>query len=68
VDFVAKNSNKLQKFGSGRKNQLSPHCVHTWANYVGHIGALCEQTIMHCVNWVIDGSLHVTWFDDFNAK
>ncbi len=30
VDFVAKNLNKLQKIEFGRKNQLSPQCVHTW--------------------------------------
>ncbi len=28
MDFVAGNSNKLQKIGFGRKNQLSPQCVH----------------------------------------
>ncbi len=33
VDFVARNSNKLQKIGFGQKiNQLSPWCVHTLAN------------------------------------
>jgi hypothetical protein len=26
VDFIAGNSNKLQKIGFGSKNQLSPHC------------------------------------------
>jgi len=28
VDFVAGNSNKLQKLGLEGKNQLSPQCVH----------------------------------------
>jgi hypothetical protein len=32
-DFV---SNKLQKIEFGRKNQLSPQCVHTWANSTGY--------------------------------
>jgi hypothetical protein len=32
VDFVAGNSNKIAKIGFGRKNQLSPQCVHTWFN------------------------------------
>jgi hypothetical protein len=26
VDFIAGNSNKLQKIGFENKNQLSPHC------------------------------------------
>jgi hypothetical protein len=32
VNFVAGNSNKLQNIGFGGKSQLSPECVHTWAN------------------------------------
>jgi hypothetical protein len=28
VNLVAENSNKLQKLGFGRKNQLRPQCVH----------------------------------------
>jgi hypothetical protein len=28
MDFVAENSNKLQKIGFGTKNQLNPQCVH----------------------------------------
>jgi hypothetical protein len=28
VDFVAGNSNKIAKIGFGRKNELSPQCVH----------------------------------------
>jgi hypothetical protein len=35
--FVAENSNKLQKIGFGRKNQLNPPsmCSH-WANGTGY--------------------------------
>jgi hypothetical protein len=36
VDIVARNSNKLQKLGLEHKNQLSPQCVHTWANGTGY--------------------------------
>jgi hypothetical protein len=36
VNFVVGNSNKLQKIGFGRKNELSPQCVHTWANNTGY--------------------------------
>jgi hypothetical protein len=28
---------KIAKIGFGRKNQLSPQCVHTWANGIGYI-------------------------------
>jgi hypothetical protein len=30
IDFVAENSNKLQKLGLEGKNQLNPQRVHTW--------------------------------------
>jgi hypothetical protein len=37
VDFVDGNSNKFTKIGlEGKKNQLSPQCVHTWANGTGY--------------------------------
>jgi hypothetical protein len=36
VDFVAENSKKIAKIGFGRKNQLSPQFVHTWANGTGY--------------------------------
>lgn len=33
LNFAAGNSNKLpKKIGFGRKDQLSPGCVHTWAD------------------------------------
>ncbi len=32
VDFVARNSNKLQKLGLGGKINWAPKCVHTWPN------------------------------------
>jgi hypothetical protein len=28
---------KIARIGFGRKNQLSPQCVHTWANGTGYI-------------------------------
>jgi hypothetical protein len=37
VDFVAGNSNKLQKLGLEGKISLSPQCVHTWFNGTGYI-------------------------------
>ncbi len=36
IRFVVGNSNKLQKIGFEKKNQLSPQCVHTWANGLGY--------------------------------
>jgi hypothetical protein len=43
VDFVAENSNKLQRIGFGMKNQLSPWCVHTWANSTGYTSTLRKK-------------------------
>jgi hypothetical protein len=28
---------QIAKIGFGRKNQLNPQCVHTWANDIGYI-------------------------------
>jgi hypothetical protein len=42
VDFVARNSKKLQKNWFGRKNQLSLQCIHTWANGIGYISLLAR--------------------------
>jgi hypothetical protein len=45
VNFVAGNSNKLQKLGFGMKNQLSPQCVHNWAKGTGYTSMDNARTI-----------------------
>jgi hypothetical protein len=41
IDFVAENSNKLQKLGLEGNNQSSPQCVHTWAKDAGMKNKFC---------------------------
>jgi hypothetical protein len=49
VDFVAGNSNKLQKkIGFGRKNQLSPQRVHTWANGTSYTIVVVKMGVNMC--------------------
>jgi hypothetical protein len=45
VDFVAGNSNKLQKLSLEGKNQLSLQWVHTWANSTGYTSAHSNYTL-----------------------
>jgi hypothetical protein len=56
VDFVVENSKKLQKNGSGRKNQLSLQCVHTWANGIGYISLL---TRTYGSLWIMSSNIRI---------
>ncbi len=57
VDFVvAGNLNKLQKLGFGRKNQLSPQCVHTWVNNTSY--TICSYNkFVNCNTFIITYNL-----------
>jgi len=46
IDFAIGNSNKLQKLGLEGK-QLSPQCVHTWANNIGYTSGVFIFTTYH---------------------
>jgi hypothetical protein len=49
MDFVAGNSNKLQKLGLEAKISVSPQCVHSWANGTGYT-SVNENTIAILLN------------------
>jgi hypothetical protein len=49
--FCCYKLKQFAKFGFGRKNQLSPQCVDTWANSTGYISLVYKDGIfvMHKV-------------------
>ncbi len=65
--LLLKNSNKSQKLGFRRKNQLSSQCVHTWANNIGYTNVI-EELTCNTLSWYLNNSNNVNLHPYYEEK